>query len=112
MHNGASPRGTLLWLRSALLAGIALRLLVFVFLRPINNDGHYAIVRYTAMMLAVPPTNTYVDSQTMGRVYLDQSYQPPLYYVLAVPWEWAGGIKTVQFFSVALSCLNLYFLYL
>src|SRR5437773_11484194 len=111
MDNAASARSNLLWLRTALALGIALRLVVFGFLRPINNDGHYPIVRYVVILGKVPPTNSYIDTDEMGRVYLDQSYQPPLYYVLAAPWELLGAIKAVQLFSVVLSCVNLYLLY-
>ena len=73
-------------------AGILLRIVVFAFQGPFNNDKHFEVVRYVHEHGTVPAADE-----------LNQAYQPPLYYVLAAPLLHMGGRKTVQAFSLALS---------
>jgi len=88
--------------RTLLALGIALRILVFALLSPLNNDpGHFDVVRYIARHWALPAAalNT-------------QSYQPPLYYLLAAPlYAATGSLKWVQALSLALSILTLFVIY-
>lgn len=98
------------WLCWILCLGLLLRVVVFFFLDPLNNDGHYYVVRYIELLHALPIANTAVETD-QATVYLAQAYHPPLYYVLAVPWDMVGGIKAVQLFSTLMSAANLLLLY-
>jgi 4-amino-4-deoxy-L-arabinose transferase-like glycosyltransferase len=88
--------------RTLLVLGIALRILVFAFLSPLNNDaGHFDMIRYMARQRALPA----VAANT-------ESYQPPLYYLLAAPlYAATGRLKCVQALSLALSILTLLVFY-
>lgn len=88
-------------LRRILGIGIVLRIVVFVFQRPHNNDPHLEVVRYIIENGRLP--NSWE---------LPMSFQPPLYYLLAVPWALVGPDKVVQLFSLLLSLGNLALLYL
>ncbi len=85
-----------------LVLGIALRLLVFCFLAPINNDrGHAAVVAYIAEHHAIPSATANAES-----------YQPPLYYLLAAPlYAATGSLKCAQSLSLVFSVLTLLVLY-
>ena len=75
-----------------LTAGILLRVVVFAFQGPFNNDKHFEVVQHIHERGALPASGD-----------LNQSYHPPLYYVLAAPLLHVGGRKTVQAFSLVLS---------
>jgi 4-amino-4-deoxy-L-arabinose transferase-like glycosyltransferase len=108
---GHAPRGReRAWLVTILCVGLLLRVVVFFFLDPLNNDGHYYVVRYIRLLYALPPANTAVPTDN-GTIYLAQAYHPPLYYLLAVPWDAVFGAKGVQLFSTLLSVANLLVLY-
>jgi len=81
-----------------LLAGVAVRLLTFLFLNPQNNDrGHYETVQFIVQYRALPLTGVTTIS-----------FHPPLYYVLAAPFEWlTRSPKGVQFFSLVVSIATL-----
>jgi hypothetical protein len=81
-------------------AGIGLRVVVFLFQQPFNNDSHADVIAYfinTGRLPTIPG--------------ISQAYHPPLYYLVAVPWIVLAGWKGVQAFSLALSIANLYVLY-
>jgi len=88
--------------RTLLVLGIALRILVFCFLAPINNDrGHAAVVAYIAEHHAIPSATANAES-----------YQPPLYYLLAAPlYAATGSLKCAQALSLVFSILTLLVLY-
>ncbi len=85
-----------------LAAGIALRVAVFCVLLPLNNDaGHFDVIRYIVEHRALPAA--------MANA---QSYQPPLYYLLAAPvYAASGSLKWVQSLSLVFSLLTLLVLY-
>src|SRR5579863_9485059 len=59
--------------RMLLALGMALRVVVFCVLLPLNNDaGHFDVIRYIVEHRALP-----------AAMENAQSYQPPLYYLLA-----------------------------
>jgi len=78
--------------------GIALRILVFIFLAPLNNDvGHLDVIKYIVAHHALP-------SVTAGQM----CFQPPLYYLLAAPFrDITGNAKGVQILSLVLSIFTL-----
>ena len=79
--------------RLLLLGGVLLRVLVFVCLSPFNNDDHWTVVRYIAEHARLPVAGE-----------MDQSYHPPLYYLLAQPFlRLTGTAKGVQALSLVLS---------
>lgn len=92
------------WLRLILVGGILLRIIVFVFLSPQNNDDHLEVIAFIIEHSALPTSDQ-----------LGQAYHPPLYYLLALPWALLGSSKgsskVVQVFSLLLSSCNLYLLY-
>jgi hypothetical protein len=82
--------------------GIAVRMLVFWFLYPLNNDaGHFDVIRYIVEHRALPAAAANFES-----------YQPPLYYLLAAPlYAASGNLKWVQVLSLAFSILTLLVFY-
>ena len=89
------------WLTPVLLLGLALRLAVFWFLAPANNDPHLEFVQFLVERGRLP----FADELTLG-------FQPPLYYLLAAPFWWlSGSAKVVQLLSLGLSLANLVLLH-
>ncbi len=87
--------------RCLLAAGIVLRLVTWVLLRPVNRDFHIGVI---LRMLSA------------GRLLLsnetDQSYHPPLYYLLATPvFALTHRPKIVQLLSLAFGLATLLALY-
>jgi 4-amino-4-deoxy-L-arabinose transferase-like glycosyltransferase len=80
-----------------LAAGILLRVVVFLFLAPLNNDDHGAVVRYI------------VDHGRLANVSeILQAQHPPLYYLLAAPvLKYGGSYKFVQLLSLWFSIVTL-----
>jgi len=85
--------------RSILFLGILLRIIVFWFQAPFNNDNHYSVISFVYHTHALPPS-----------ALLMQSYHPPLYYLLASPL-FPSGPKTVQILSLLFSIGSLVFIY-
>jgi hypothetical protein len=73
---------------------------VFVVLGPIGHDDHYAVVSQLIEERRIPPAGASA-----------QSFHPPLYYLLAVPWALAGGPRVVEIFSLLLSIGNVWLLF-
>ena len=87
--------------RWLLAAAIALRILVFLFLGPINNDDHGAVVQYIVDHHRLP---TVADTL--------QAQHPPLYYLIAAPiLKATGSLKMVQLLSLWFSIATLLVLY-
>lgn len=88
--------------RVLLALGITLRIIVFWFLDPLNNDvGHLDIVKFIVEHRALPAATASFES-----------YQPPLYYLLAAPvYAASGSAKWVQLLSLGLSILTLLVIY-
>ncbi len=88
--------------RMLLALGIALRVAVFWFLDPLNNDtGHLDIIKFVVEHRALPAATASFES-----------YQPPLYYLLAAPlYAASGNLKWVQVLSLLFSILTLLVLY-
>src|SRR3954454_13983220 len=87
--------------RSLFTVGVVLRVLVFLFLVPVNNDiGHLDNLQFM---------------QAHGRLPLSgetsQSYHPPLAYVLAYLPYVLGGQKGAQALALVFSLVTLYLLY-
>ena len=80
--------------------GIALRIVVFVFLSPFNPDPHFALVEYVHEHHSIPRSST-----------MAIAFHPPLYYLMAAPLLSLGGAKTVQILSLVLSGLTLFVMY-
>ena len=80
------------------LCGLALRVVVYYYLQPLNNDGrdHLAYVEAIATRGVLP---------TSG--WNSQSYQPPLYYIIASIYWKDGNAKRVQLLSLELSIATL-----
>jgi len=78
-----------------LIFGILLRIIVFIFQGPFNNDDHFVIIQYIHNHLAFP-------------VFL--SDHPPLYYILASLF-FSDNVKTVQLFSLILSIGSIVVIY-
>jgi 4-amino-4-deoxy-L-arabinose transferase-like glycosyltransferase len=87
-------------LRLFLVLGIAIRVTVFLFQAPFDNDKHFAVVQYVFQTSKIPIADQ-----------LDQAYQPPLYYLLASPLLFRGVAKVVQVLSLALSLATLLVFY-
>lgn len=88
--------------RTLLLCGIALRILVFIFLAPLNNDtGHLSVIKYIVERHALPP----ITASQMA-------FQPPLYYLLAAPFylitDSAKGVQVLSLLSSVLTLLIMY----
>ena len=76
--------------------------MVFWFLDPLNNDvGHLDVIKYIVEHRALPAATASFES-----------YQPPLYYLLAAPFYAASGnVKWVQLLSLVFSILTLLVIY-
>ncbi|MDI6741845.1 MAG: glycosyltransferase family 39 protein, partial [Smithella sp.] len=88
-------------MEKVLIIGLALRVIVYLFLSPFNNDPHYEIIQHIFYMKEIPLAHQY-----------DQAYHPPLYYIIASLFLNFGNEKAVQFFSFILSSLTLFIIYL
>jgi hypothetical protein len=88
--------------RMLLALGLAVRILVFWFLYPLNNDaGHFDVITYIVQHRTLPAATANFES-----------YQPPLYYLLAAPlYAVSGNLKWVQGLSLAFSILTLLVFY-
>jgi hypothetical protein len=81
--------------------GILLRVVVFLFLAPSNNDDHGDVIRLLVERGHLP---TLWDTL--------QAQHPPLYYLLAAPiWHWTASFKAVQLLSLVFSIATLLVLY-
>lgn len=87
-------------LQYILIAGIALRVLVYIFLNPENNDPHLEVVEYIVANGTVPTSDKLV-----------LSWHPPLYYLMAAPLAAIGTAKLVQALSLILSVANFALIY-
>ena len=84
-------------LPAILVAGVVLRILVFWFLAPFNNDPHFEYVQFVLEHRRPP----FADELTLG-------FHPPLYFVLASPvLALTGSAKAVQGLSLLFSLGNL-----
>ena len=83
-----------------LVLGLALRVAVFPFLGPDNNDPHREMVEYVAEHGWTPTA----DEATLG-------FQPPLYYLMAAPFALGGSAKWIQVLSLLCSLANLVLLH-
>ncbi len=89
------PRAPLMTL--LLILGIGLRFLVFLGADIENPDPHLEVIQYIAQHHTLPISNV-----------LNQSYHPPLYYVLMAPlWALWPSPQFIHFFSFVLSVINL-----
>lgn len=87
-------------LNAILALGIILRLAVLLSAGPFNPDRHFEVIEFVAQHRALPTSNI-----------MDQSYQPPLYYVLMAPLLWlSDGPGLVHLASFGLSVANLYWI--
>jgi hypothetical protein len=87
--------------KGLLAAAIALRILVYIFLQPINNDDHGAVIQYIVDHHRLP---TVADTL--------QAQHPPLYYLIASPvLKATGSLKMVQLLSLWFSIATLLVLY-
>ncbi len=88
--------------QALLLAAATLRILVYIFLSPLNNDKeHFDVIQYIAEHHALPPLGT-----------ISLAFHPPLYYLLAVPFYWVSpSQKFVQVLSLIFSLVTLYVCY-
>jgi hypothetical protein len=82
--------------RVILAAGIVLRIAVYAFLRPNNNDPHQEFIDFLLREGRLP----IASEVTLG-------FQPPLYYLVAAPWSALGSPKVVQLLSLLLSVAHL-----
>jgi hypothetical protein len=87
------------WL-AVLTAGIAVRVLVWATLSPFNNDDHLGVIAWILRTGRLPTSE-------LG----NQTFQPPLYYLLALPWTIGSSAKLLQAFSLLLSLANFFLLY-
>ncbi len=87
-------------LKMILAGGILLRIIVYIFLGPHNNDNHFGVIEFVANNGAFPTPDLF-----------GQAYQPPLYYFIAAPLAMLGSPKIVQLLSLVLSIANLGLLY-
>jgi 4-amino-4-deoxy-L-arabinose transferase-like glycosyltransferase len=94
----ALERAASRWLLSA---GILLRIFVFIFLQPINNDDHGEVVRFIVKYGRLPTVAN-----------MQQGQHPPLYYLIAAPiLKATGNYKFVQLLSLWFSICALLVLY-
>ncbi|NIR49739.1 hypothetical protein GWO43_14640 [candidate division KSB1 bacterium] len=87
-------------LRKILIAGILLRIVVYIFLQPNNNDPHLEVIEFIVNNGRLPTSNQFVTS-----------FHPPLYYLMAAPLAMIGPAKVVQLLSLVFSVGNLFLLY-
>ncbi len=83
--------------RVILFLGAALRLIVYFFLGPTTADDHYAVIEFVLRTHHLPPSGA-----------LAQSFHPPAFYLLSLPWALVGGPRFVEVFSLLLSLANLW----
>lgn len=86
--------------RRILLGGIVLRVVVFLFLGPTAADDHYQVIDFILRSHRLPVTGVFA-----------QSFHPPLYSLLSIPWAALGGPRVVEAFSLLLSTANLWLLF-
>ncbi len=86
-------------LPAILIAGLLLRVVVFIYLRPNNNDPHQEFIDFIVRERRLPIANEVL----LG-------FQPPLYYLLAAPWTYLASAKVTQFLSLLLSLGHLFLL--
>ncbi|MBM3233823.1 glycosyltransferase family 39 protein [Candidatus Pacearchaeota archaeon] len=79
-------------LLAVLIICILLRLVIFSFQTPFNNDKHFLVVSYIFQNNALPSPFQFEEAQ-----------HPPLYYIFASFFLFFGSAKAVQFFSLILS---------
>jgi len=80
-----------------LAAGIILRLAVLIFALPNNADPHQQVIEYIVEHGSLPNSDE-----------LNQSYHPPLYYLLMAPlWRAWHSSDVLHFASFVSSCVNL-----
>ena len=84
-----------------LIAGILIRVVVYIFLAPLNNDDHGQVIQYL------------VDHGRLANVsQILQAQHPPLYYLIAAPvWKFTGNYKLVQLLSLWFSIATLLLLH-
>lgn len=87
-------------LKIILSLGILLRVIVFIFQAPLNNDKHFQVIYYIYHNYAIPLSNQF-----------DQSYHCPLYYLLSSLFLYLGNVKTVQLLSLCISIFTLIVFY-
>jgi len=84
--------------------GLALRLFVFLFQDPYNNDNHIQIIDWIRTQGSIPPAAQF-----------SQAYHPPLYHLLAQLFYLGDGsflsLKLLQLFSLLTSLLTFVALY-
>ena len=81
-------------------AAVGLRVLVYLVLGPIGHDDHYAVIQRLLEDHRIPPSGATA-----------QSFHPPAYYLLGVPWALVGGPRGVEALSLLLSIVNLWLLF-
>lgn len=80
--------------------GVTARIAVWALLAPFNNDDHIGVINWILRTGRLPTSE--VGNQT---------FQPPLYYLLALPWTVGRSLKLLQAFSLVLSLANFLLLY-
>ena len=79
--------------------GIVLRVATYAVLNPANDDDHIGVI------VSFLATNRFPAVEAVPH-----AYQPPLYYLLAIPWS-LGGWKVTQGLSLLLSLGTLWALW-
>ena len=86
-------------LKTVLFLGIAIRIFVFFFQDPFNNDYHFQVIKYIREAKKIPLATE-----------MSQGYHPPLYYLLAQIFYAGDGtmgrLKILQSFSLLTSILT------
>jgi hypothetical protein len=84
-----------------LITAILLRVIIFQFLNPNNNDDHGAVVKYLVQHGRFPTLWETLEAQ-----------HPPLYYLLCAPfWKWTESDKGMQLLSLICSIATLLVMY-
>jgi hypothetical protein len=87
-------------LEKILAVGIFVRFVLFVFLSPFNNDGHFQVIQYLFVNHKLPVSGE-----------LNQAFHPPLYHIMASILMMFGNEYVIHFFSFLLSVATLYIFY-
>ncbi len=91
-------------LSAVLILGIAIRIFVFLFQDPFNNDYHFQVIKYIREAKKIPLA-----------IEMSQGYHPPLYYLLAQIFyagdSTKGRLKSLQSFSLLTSILTFIILF-
>jgi 4-amino-4-deoxy-L-arabinose transferase-like glycosyltransferase len=91
-------------LKAVLILGIAIRIFVFLFQDPFNNDYHFQVIKYIREAKKIPLATE-----------MSQGYHPPLYYLLAQIFYAGDGtirrLKILQSFSLLTSILTFIILF-